>query len=277
MFNSSNDDDNMVDMPKPYPGRTIQLDTMIQNNTIILIHTSDTHNLHETQKIPPGDIYIHSGDFSHKNDWDIDITGIPQSVQKFNQYLGTLPHKVKIVIAGNHEIGFNDHTSEYIQKNIITNAIYLQDEALRVILPNKHYIKFYGTPWTTSSNMGFSMNRHIIPNKWSMIPDDTDILITHLPPQGIMDCANGNTIGVCSICGRKDHPYKRHWGCPELRKKVEQLCAERNLKVHLFGHVHEDWGKMQSIIEGRKMLYCNGAADNNSVTARPPHVLTLRL
>jgi predicted phosphohydrolase len=52
---------------------------------------------------------------------------IPHTVKDFNEWLGSLPHKHKIVIAGNHEIGFNSLTKEKIQKKILTNCIYLQD------------------------------------------------------------------------------------------------------------------------------------------------------
>ena len=42
--------------------------------------------------IPDGDILIHAGDFS--------ISGLVSEVKEFNDWLGTLPHKHKIVIAG---------------------------------------------------------------------------------------------------------------------------------------------------------------------------------
>ena len=42
--------------------------------------------------LPDGDILIHAGDFT--------LTGHVLEVKKFNTWLGTLPHKHKIVIAG---------------------------------------------------------------------------------------------------------------------------------------------------------------------------------
>lgn len=44
-----------------------------------------------------------------------DSGGIPDAVIAFNKFLAKLPHKHKVVIAGNHEVGFNDMTVEYIQ------------------------------------------------------------------------------------------------------------------------------------------------------------------
>ena len=49
--------------------------------------------------IPDGDILIHAGDFTR--------CGHLQEVRDFNTWLGTLPHKHKIVIAGNHELSFD--------------------------------------------------------------------------------------------------------------------------------------------------------------------------
>jgi hypothetical protein len=48
---------------------TVTLPTLITPNSVTIVHTSDTHNLHLSQKghEPEGDIYIHSGDFSHKS------------------------------------------------------------------------------------------------------------------------------------------------------------------------------------------------------------------
>ena len=45
-----------------------------------------------THDIPHGDILIHAGDFSN--------AGCVSEVKNFNKWLGSLPHKHKIVIAG---------------------------------------------------------------------------------------------------------------------------------------------------------------------------------
>jgi hypothetical protein len=60
---------------------------------------SDSHNLHGQVEVPHGDVFIHAGDFT--------MTGLPEEVREFNAFLGRLPHKDKIVIAGNHELSFD--------------------------------------------------------------------------------------------------------------------------------------------------------------------------
>ena len=59
--------------------------------------------------IPEGDILIHAGDFTR--------CGNLQEVREFNTWLGTLPHKHKIVIAGNHELSFDQEFRNKMQKS----------------------------------------------------------------------------------------------------------------------------------------------------------------
>merc|ERR1712083_570687 len=57
-----------------------------------VVCVSDTHCQAETmtEPVPEGDILIHAGDFSNY--------GKKIEVKKFNDWLGTMPHKHKVVI-----------------------------------------------------------------------------------------------------------------------------------------------------------------------------------
>lgn len=57
-------------------------------------------------------------------------------VKDFNAWLGELPYKHKIVIAGNNELGFNDLSKEE-SRNVLSNATYLQDEAVTIMGPTR--------------------------------------------------------------------------------------------------------------------------------------------
>ena len=59
--------------------------------------------------IPEGDVLIHAGDFTR--------CGHLQEVKEFNTWLGTLPHKHKIVIAGNHELSFDQKFRDKMETN----------------------------------------------------------------------------------------------------------------------------------------------------------------
>jgi hypothetical protein len=88
---------------------------------------------------------------------------IPRSLIDFNQWLGDLTHRYKIVISGNHEIGFGKLSKEEIQSSYLTNCIYLKDELIEI-----EGISIYGCSWIFSSN-------DININKWSSIPSYIDI------------------------------------------------------------------------------------------------------
>ena len=63
-----------------------------------LITIADTHGLHRSFEIPDGDILVHAGDLTRH--------GTLEDVYEFNDFLGSLPHPHKIVIAGNHDFCF---------------------------------------------------------------------------------------------------------------------------------------------------------------------------
>ena len=99
---------------------------------ISIIALSDTHGFHDSIDIPTGDILIHAGDLTHH--------GEVGEVERFNDFLGTLAHPTKIVIAGNHDFCFERDPET--SASILTNAIYLKDQAVMV-----EGIRFYGSPW----------------------------------------------------------------------------------------------------------------------------------
>ncbi|KYB28543.1 Metallophosphoesterase domain-containing protein 1-like Protein [Tribolium castaneum] len=181
---------------------------------------SDTHSENNNIKfeIPKGDILIVAGDFTR--------TGAPSEVNRFNEWMKSLPHQHKIVICGNHELSF-DQTCQYIKgyyrsdiKNVLCDCIYLEDSAVTI-----YGIKFYGSPWQPEFG-GWAFN---VPrgekclSKWNLIPDDTDVLITHGPPLGYGDKITS----------------KGNIGCVELLSTIQKRVKP---KYHVFGHIHEGYG-----------------------------------
>lgn len=178
-----------------------------------IVTASDTHERHGDIEIPEGDIFIHAGDFSNR--------GSTKSVQEFNTFLGTLPHRHKIIIAGNHDLCFEKKNAE--ARALITNAIYLQDEAITL-----EGIHFYGSPWQPwFFSWAFNLKKpEELREKWAKIPEKTDILITHGPPYGYGDrTTRGDLVG-----------------CKELLKRIQVLKP----RYHIFGHIHEGAGQFQS-------------------------------
>ncbi len=161
--------------------KPLSLETPIFENKVRFVCVSDTHSKTDnlSSAIPAGDIFIHAGDFTHG--------GSPKCVNKFSNFLQELDDKFKykIVIAGNHELTFDKnckHPRQGIFKDsdtrkLLKNCIYLEDSY--VVLFG---FKIYGSPWQPwFFDWAFNLKRgKDCLEKWNMIPDDTDVLISWL-------------------------------------------------------------------------------------------------
>lgn len=110
----------------------------IKSNFVRFVCISDTHEKLDQllPMIPPGDVLIHCGDFTNFGD--------EAAIKKFDAEIGQLPHKYKIVIAGNHELGFEDnedltlrgekYTGRGTPKGyeLLKNCTYLHDKEITV-------------------------------------------------------------------------------------------------------------------------------------------------
>jgi len=189
-----------------------------------LVIISDSHGMYRDVEIPEGDVLVHCGDI-FRSAW-------PNSGEllDFKHWLRGLPHKHKILIAGNHEKGVErDGFSEYL----LPECTYLENSGVEI-----QGIKFWGSPYTPEfMNWAFMRDRGA-PMKeiWDQIPQNTDVLITHGPPKGIMDkCPDGF-----------------HAGCEELYAAVHRI----NPTVHCFGHIHGGYGRQWG---GCETLFVNAS------------------
>jgi len=171
---------------------------------------SDTHTHHESLLMPAADILLCAGDITNVGD----LTDLVN----FARWLEGLPYKHKVIIAGNHDFCF-EHDGELCRKVLEHGgATYLQDE--EVVIDGK---KIYGSPWQPRFfDWAFNLDKgESLRKVWAKIPDDTDVLITHGPPQGILDeCRSGKV------------------GCAELLKRIIEVKPD----WHIFGHIHPTYG-----------------------------------
>jgi Icc-related predicted phosphoesterase len=177
-----------------------------------IVFISDTHSKHQKLGKLSGETIVHCGDFSSR--------GLKDDISDFLHWFSRLDFKNKILIAGNHDFGFENENKEWAQglaKEL--GLIYLNDSAIEF-----DGVKFWGSPvqpefcdWAFNRKRGEEIAKH-----WKLIPNDTDILITHGPPYGILDmCTHGERVG-----------------CEDLLEVVTKLGP----RVHAFGHIHEDYG-----------------------------------
>merc|ERR1712013_675518 len=179
-------------------------ETPKKSDSVRFVCISDTHNRTDNyhDRIPEGDVLLHSGDFT--------ATSADDEIVHFTNFLGKIAHKFShiVVIAGNHEISFDPLTwnkgglkvaafKAFMGRNpmssrstpersreLLSNCTYIENETVELF-----GIKIYGPPATPSHHdLGFNWARgEQLLTQWNNIPDDTDISITHGPLLGIGD------------------------------------------------------------------------------------------
>jgi len=207
-----------------------------------LVFISDTHSIHKRISVPDGDILIHCGDFTSR--------GHVHEVSNFNKWLGTLPHKVKLICAGNHDIIFD--SGEYLlAKTLLTNAEYVQHGLFET-----HGLSFFMSPYSPEfCNWAFMKRRgEDILEKWREIPAGIDVLVTHGPPWSILDSI---MLGSESL------------GCVDLYQEVTLRIKP---KIHAFGHIHGGHGQTKI----NDTLFINASICNEEyMTINKPIVVEL--
>lgn len=220
----------------------------MESQGLRIVCISDTHNK-LPREIPDGDILIHAGDFTS--------IGTQTEIINFCQFFESLPHKKKIFIAGNHDVSI--HSDYYVAtgairfhrklkykegfdplihskecrtliQSISPNIFYLEDNSLSLSFPKSEegaefILNIFGSPWQPEF-CDWAFNLPIgadLKAKWDLIPTETDLLITHGPPFGVLD-----------LCDSGDRA-----GCPDLLNTVKERVKPR---LHVFGHIHETYG-----------------------------------
>lgn len=191
-----------------------------------IVIISDTHEQEKYIKLPEGDLLLHCGDFTKKGSYF--------AIRDFMAWFAEQPHKFKVLIPGNHEIGLDrggmretklDLIMDHVKKQD-SNVFYLENSSVEI-----EGLKIYGSP-ITPYFFGWAWNverGEEIAKCWAQIPDDTNILITHGPPLGILDSVPSDRIS---------EPDEKI-GCEDLLNRIKQL---KDLKLHAFGHIHTGHG-----------------------------------
>jgi len=180
-------------------------------SNIRVVAVADTHTFQdELPPIPEGDIFVHAGDLLRRGTLD-ELVGVAD-------WIRSLPHRVKVVVAGNHDWAFVRSRDE-ATRLLGPDVVYLQDTAATLC-----GLVFWGSPWQPEYNgWAFNLARGpALAERWSLIPADTDILVTHGPPRGYGDQS--------LVEGRA--------GCDDLLAAVDHVKPP----LHLFGHIHQDGG-----------------------------------
>jgi len=192
-----------------------------------IVCISDTHNRHEYVCMPGGgDVLIHAGDGT--------LGGTEDECERFISWLSRQQSRfgAVVLVAGNHDWAFQRQPELMRTLCDTAGVIYLQDRAADIA-----GLKFYGAPWQPEfCDWAFNLPRNGegLEAVWSAIPWETEVLVTHGPPAGILS----------TNCSGEE------CGCELLRKRVEELPR---LKLHVFGHIHHSRG-VTSWMGGKKFV-----------------------
>ena len=159
---------------------------------------------------------MHAGDMTGHGDI--------KEIANFLDWYGELDYSHRILVPGNHDFAFEERPDDLKKLCAERGIILLNDSGVTI-----EGIKIWGSPvqpwfhdWAFNRARGPEIKKH-----WDLIPEDTEILITHGPPADILDfttSANGTPNGRV--------------GCQDLMDKV----LKTQIKLHVFGHIHEARG-----------------------------------
>jgi Icc-related predicted phosphoesterase len=185
---------------------------------LIIDLLSDTHNQHNKFECSGGDMVIHAGDCTGR--------GSIGEALNFLDWYAELDYSRIILVPGNHDWCFEGQPG-LLQEECKNRGIILLNDSgfiLKDMSDPTMNLKIWGSPvqpwfhdWAFNRTRGEDIKRH-----WDLIPPDTEILITHGPPAGILDEVKGGP----------------HTGCEDLLNKIKELPV----KLHVFGHIHEGRG-----------------------------------
>jgi predicted phosphodiesterase len=212
-----------------------------------IVCISDTHDRHHNITVPAGDVLIHAGDLT--------MDGSTPDILRAFTWLAAQPHERIIVTPGNHDFGFQ-------QKADLIDILTAKFPRVEVLIDRETTIeglRVFASPyqpwfydWAYNFARGEAGQKEAI-EKWSLIPDDTAILITHGPVRGILDRTMDGS----------------HAGCPALKARMETL---HNLRLHVCGHIHEAYGTEQ---HGQTIYVNASSCDIHYSPSQPPIVIDL--
>ncbi|GFP59361.1 UPF0046 protein T07D4.2 [Trichoderma asperellum] len=193
--------------------------------------------------LPEADVVLHCGDLSKR--------GRPDEMRKTFDMLRGLRAPLKLVIAGNHDLAFDDtHYShddsdgsdddnainpnpkpnpkkpmynealEIAKQAEVDGVKYLTEGTYSFDLANGSRLRIYASQYTPQ--YGYWAFQYQAGEHSFDIPPDVDVAMTHGPPLGILDRTSGGDRA----------------GCGTLFRALYRARP----KIHCFGHIHEDWG-----------------------------------
>lgn len=187
-----------------------------------IVATSDTHYV-PTMSIPDGDVFIHAGDLM----WN----GYPDEWWDRVNWLAKLPHKIKLFVPGNHDFHLQVYPGPALQNlraaGVTVVGLPGNDHYSTYTLPNGMVV--LGLPYVTDlPRWAFNIDENSLNN--ILFGKTADIVVSHMPVQGILDWSNSKSLNV---------------GSRAYLKRFEFLKSfNKEPKMWISGHIHEGYGTL---------------------------------
>lgn len=207
---------------------------------------SDIHNKIADIVFEPADVLIIAGDLTD--------FGTAAEISEANSIIKNLPFKEKIFVPGNHDMLFESHYA--LGASLLNSCTVLVDASVKI-----NGVHFYGSPHCSRyGQWAFMGDDAYLKEKFSKIPDDVDVLITHNPPFGVLDLYNVESIGADGFVSK----LGMRLGSEVLSQEMKRLTK---IKVHCFGHIHDGQGKHE--VNGIRYFNCAQCDSKNTINTKP--------
>lgn len=218
---------------------------------MIVTAISDLHGQIDTLEniIPESDILCICGDIIPLNIQN----NIEESDKWFSKVFIPKLQSLKVneiyIIAGNHD-KFMENRKHIIEDMLIgTNITYLEDEVAEYLDEETGKVwKIWGTPWChIFGNWSFMREPEFLKEKYSLIPDDTDILLTHDAPFGRNDVLlegfwrNGKHIGNYELVDELDIKHPKYHFTGHLHSTDHNLVDYEGTMTACVSLLDEDY------------------------------------
>jgi Icc-related predicted phosphoesterase len=191
-------------------------------NGLNFLAISDVHNLQHQLELDLSDIdvLLNSGDGSREKVASLNYNELADHFE----WMADLNVKHKIYVPGNHDTSFQAKMFRPEEMQDKYGITLLNHETVVI-----NGIVIFGSPYTPTFGTGWAYNvpQEKLHSYWDAIPEETDILVTHGPPLGILDKA-------------LNYGFYKDAGDKALLERIKEL----DIKYHTFGHIHEEAGRV---------------------------------
>lgn len=221
------------------------MNSEIKERIVKVCVMSDAHWNFPYIEVPDCDIFMYCGDWSG--------SGTISEHIKFCQWVNKINARYKLIVPGNHDMYCYHYPDMAASMLRGSNALLLVDKEVEC-----YGIRIYGTPWSPRfGQWGYMRPDEDLYDYFKQIPKGVHILLTHTPPNGILDLAGTTHIGS---------------------KSLVRALKMKPIPFHFFGHNHTPGSFIKKIKGSFTRKYFNvSVCDDSYQVVVPPKEIAFRV